>query len=199
MTFSLKDNALSFRTTEWVETLRYLATGKCFSTRTFGAAGEMVYDMIQLNSSYGYRVYIHDPDVFFVSFNPSGLARIDIGIEKKLEKMAAQYLRATEHILLDRPSSPCQSDQQYSLISCIEMKIVQDSGCKVCNLKIIFSYFEKNFIYKRVINNYTGKMKTLHFPCIVCKVSLSLSILIFPQGEMDSEPRGCRPSFLSII
>ena len=94
--------------------------------------------MIQLNSSYGYLVYLHDPDVFFVSFNPSGLPRIDIGIEKNVEKMASQYLRVKKHILLDRPSFPCQSDKQYSLISCVEMKIVHDSGCKVSNLQIIF-------------------------------------------------------------
>ena len=131
-TFSLKTNSVSLRTIEWVETFRSLAHGKCFTSRTFGAVGEMDTDLIQLNSSYGYRVYFHDPDVFFASFNPSGLPRIDIGIEKQLEKTAAQYLRARKHILLNRPSSPCESDQQYSLISCIEMKIVHDSGCKVC-------------------------------------------------------------------
>ena len=109
MTFILKNDTLSFRTTDWVETVRYLTSGKCFTAGTLGAVGEMDTDMIMLNSSYGYRVYLHDPDVFFVSFNPSGLPRIDNGIERNLTKMAAQYLRAEKHILLDRPSSPCQS------------------------------------------------------------------------------------------
>ena len=144
-TFGLKSQTLGFRTTDWVETLRYLINGKCFTSRTFGAVAEMDTNMIQLNSSYGYRVYFHDPDAFFVSFNPSGLPRIDIGIKKNLEKMASQYLRAKKHILLDRPSFPCQSDKQYSLISCIEMKIVQDSGCKVCNLQ---KYFYPFFLFE---------------------------------------------------
>lgn len=148
MTFSLKNNTLSFRTTEWVETFGSLIGGKCFRSRTFGALGEMDTEMIQLNSSYGYRVYLHDPDVFFVSFNPSGLPRIDIGIEKQQEKMAAQYLRATKHVLLDRPGSPCEADQQYSLSSCIEMKIVRDSGCKVYILEYYF--YIKIYLFPQV-------------------------------------------------
>ena len=116
-----------------MEIFRPFLIGKCFTSKTLGKVDAMHTVLIHLNNTVGYRVYLHDPDIFFVSFNPSGLPRLEIGLDEGLSKTAVQYLRVKKHVLLERSSSPCRryGEEESSMISCIEMKIVTDSGCKV--------------------------------------------------------------------
>ena len=133
LSFSILNNSISLRTGDWVEIFRPFITAKCFTSKSFGKVDAMDTVLIKLNNTVGYRVYFHDPDVFFVSFNPSGLPRIEIGLDEGLSRPAFQYLSVKKHVLLERSSSPCRryEEEQSSMISCIEMKIVNDSGCKV--------------------------------------------------------------------
>ena len=103
-----RDTSVKVITTEWEEIMRPFVTGKCFITKTLGRLHFMDTTLLMFNSSFGYRVYLHDQDIFFISFNPSGLPRVDIGIEKKLPKTAIQYIKAKKHVHIDRDTSPCR-------------------------------------------------------------------------------------------
>ena len=133
VSFTLKNKSVTVRPNGWVDIIRPLLTGKCFTSKTLGKLAPVDTIVIMLNNSLAYRVYLHDPDVFFVSLNPSGLPRMEIGLVQGLRKTAIQYLRVKKHGLLERSSAPCRhyEEEQSSMISCIEMKIVNDSGCKV--------------------------------------------------------------------
>ena len=107
--YDFRDNTLDNETKiEWTEILRAFDTGRCFTRRTLGKLDLNDVSLISFNSSVGYRVFLHDYDNFFVSLNPSGLPRIDIGIEQFLPKTAVQYIKAKRHVLMNRASSPCR-------------------------------------------------------------------------------------------
>ena len=106
--YDIRDNTLENVTIEWTETLRPFETGRCFTTRTLGKLNPMDVSLITFNASVGYRVFFHDHDNFFVSYNPSGLPRIDIAIEQFQDKTVIQYIKAKRHVLMNRASSPCR-------------------------------------------------------------------------------------------
>ena len=84
--FNFRENTLQPLLSDWIGLMRPFELGKCFTTKGFGKVDAMDAILIMMNASFGYRFYIHSEKEFFVSFNPSGLPRIDIGLEERLPK-----------------------------------------------------------------------------------------------------------------
>ena len=85
----------------WSEILFTFDTGICYTTETFGKMKELEMNFINLNLSLFYNVYLHDPDFFLVTVNPSSSPRIKIDINdlKKTGDLNIQYFSAKKHSL----------------------------------------------------------------------------------------------------
>ena len=85
----------------WSEILFTFDTGICYTTDSFGKMEELEMNFINLNLSLFYNVYLHDPDFFLVTVNPSSSPRIKIDINdlKKTGDLNIQYFSAKKHSL----------------------------------------------------------------------------------------------------
>ena len=119
----------------WSEILFTFDTGICYTTETFGKMEELEMNFINLKLSLPYNVYLHDPNFFLVTLNPSSTPRIKIDIRdlKNVRDLNIQYFTAKKHSLRTTKNVKCVDYDQKgtSFTSCLFKTIVEDTGCKV--------------------------------------------------------------------
>ena len=90
-----------------------------------------------------YRIWLHDPNFFFVSVNPSSAPSLPITMEKNKLKVlnvgaevAMQFFVVEKITLYNRDSSPCTHYEEFnsSFYACTVRKITSKIGCKVSPL-----------------------------------------------------------------
>lgn len=87
------------------------------------------YLIINLNSSLHYRVFLHDPKVFFMSLNSKAFHRTEIQVTKGTG--LTQLIEATQYKLFSRKSFHCEEEESYNFSACVEQKIGRMTGCRV--------------------------------------------------------------------
>ena len=106
--------------------------------------------ILRLNSSLPYKIFLHDPTIFLLSFNPKAFDRVGISFSKG-SSITAVMIEATRYSLLNRPNSPCQDDPQYNFTACLGDFVQDQVGCDfgVCSeMEQIINY----------LNNWTALM-----------------------------------------
>ena len=131
-----------------------------FQTADYGVCQTTVPDIkinssstfliLNLNSSLPYKIFLHDPTIFLLSFNPKAFDRVGISFSKE-SSITAVMIEATRYSLLNRPNSPCQDDPQYNFTACLGDFVLDQVGCDfgVCSeMEQIINY----------LNNWTDLM-----------------------------------------
>ena len=92
-------------------------------------------NFINLNLSLSYNVYLHDPDFFLVTHNPSSSPRIKIDIKdlEKIGNLNMQYFTAKKHSLKTWKYQKCvdYDKKGSSFTNCLFKNIIEETGCKV--------------------------------------------------------------------
>ena len=88
---------------------------------------------ISLNASLPYRIWLHDPDFFLVTWNPSSVPAVEITLDLDTATTGFQYIGVEELRHLDRDGAPCTDYQEEgaSFSDCVVTKMVESVGCKV--------------------------------------------------------------------
>ena len=77
-----------------------------------------------LNKSLDYRIFIHDPDFFFISPNPKVYPGFDHYLPKQDEKstdlLYIQNIEIIKHDNLNLEKSPCVENNQYDFSICLK-------------------------------------------------------------------------------
>ena len=101
--------------------------------------------VINLNPSLPYKIFLHDPKLFFLSVNPRAFHRVQMSYSKE-SKFMAQMLEASRMKLFNRPSSPCQEDPEYNFTACLINFVHENAGCQFehCStMEDIYNYLNK--------------------------------------------------------
>ena len=109
--FSFATTIMTNRTGHWEDFVENLWNGRCQTMRDFGTLEENLYLKVFLNKSFPYQfqIFLHDPNFFILSVNPTQTPFIEINLDVKgNDKTAFQYIKAEKHILLNREEEPCQ-------------------------------------------------------------------------------------------
>ena len=96
---------------------------------------------ISLNASLPYRIWLHDPDFFLVTWNPSSVPAVEITLDLDTATTGFQYIGVEELRHLDRDGAPCTDYQEEgaSFSDCVVAKMVEAVGCKVTLNNIILT------------------------------------------------------------
>ena len=87
------------------------------------------YLIINLNSSLNYRVFLHDPKVFFMSVNSKAFHRTEIRVPHGTG--LTQLIEATQYKLFSRKTFQCEEEESYNFSACVEQKMDRMTGCRV--------------------------------------------------------------------
>ena len=87
------------------------------------------YLILNLNSSLNYRVFLHDPKVFFISLNSKAFDRTEIRVTKG--SGLTQLIEATRYKLFSRKTFHCEAEQSYNFSACVQQKLDMMTGCRV--------------------------------------------------------------------
>ena len=85
------------------------------------------YLIINLNASLNYRVFLHDPKVFFMSLNSKAFHRTEI----RVTKGRFQLIEASKYKLFSRKTFHCEEEESYNFSACVQQKMDRMTGCKV--------------------------------------------------------------------
>jgi hypothetical protein len=85
--------------------------------------------LIKLDNETNYKVFIHDPDSFFLSMNPWNPFNIRNLLSLETKKILLYNMIVVEHHKLDRASKPCNQDPTFT--SCIKEYFSKAVGCRL--------------------------------------------------------------------
>ena len=138
----------------------HLVWNEVFQVADYGVCQTTIPDMkinssstfliIHLNPNLPYKIFLHDPTIFLLSFNPKAFDRVEISFSKE-SSITSQVIEATRYSLLNRPNSLCQDDPQYNFTACLGHFVQDQVGCDfgVCSeMEQIINY----------LNNWTALM-----------------------------------------
>ena len=124
---------------QWEAFIDSLLHGRCQRLRNTGNMLEGKYLKIFLNSTFFYRIYIHDPNFHVTSLNPSGTPRLDLPLNFEGQKLSSfvLYIYAEKHKFLNRKSSQCYDYEKAgsSFTACIAEFVSNETKCKVSLMK----------------------------------------------------------------
>ena len=91
--------------------------------------------ILYLNPNLTYKIYFHQPDIFYSAFNPVALAEASVRRSLSFEDIGHQYLAFTLELVrrerLNRPENPCNPDIGYKFSQCIKQRVSDAIGCKL--------------------------------------------------------------------
>ena len=132
-------NNLTFET--FMTSMTY---GRCYMARDIGILGETNMLKIVFNKTNKYKIWVHDPDYFLITYFPNVFPGFDISFPRQESDNVGgwSFFEATEHNLLNTASSPCRDyktdqDKTISFTTCIGLKPINMTGCTVGS--ILFS------------------------------------------------------------
>ena len=84
---------------QWDELSYSMMYGKCQLARDIGEIEETKFVKLKLNDSLEYRVWIHDPNFFFMSWNPRSTPSLlaKLKFNKQDRNHIIQYIQGKEH------------------------------------------------------------------------------------------------------
>ena len=151
---------------QWRRFLQVFNHGQCQTVRSLGQLTDSVQVMlslqklcrncaelnasvqvkISLNASLPYRIWLHDPDFFLVTWNPSSVPAVEITLDLDTATTGFQYIGVEELRHLDRDGAPCTDYQEEgaSFSDCVVTKMVESVGCKVTLNNIILTMINDN-------------------------------------------------------
>ena len=106
--------------------------GQCQWARNIGEIEESKFIKIKLNKSLEYKVWIHDPDFFFMSWNPKSVPKISLKLSFNNTHII-QFISKEKRSLM----SGCTKYKKTTFTTCIVRHIVNEVGCKVSSNKCI--------------------------------------------------------------
>ena len=113
--------------------------GRCYQAKTIGILGESKMIKINLNKANNYKIWIHDPDYFLITFFPNVFPGFEVNFQKtQMDNWGGwTYFEMAQYNLMNRADSPCQDydSQIESFSTCIGMNPINSTGCTV-QLKI---------------------------------------------------------------
>lgn len=141
---------------KWENYIEALIHGRCQTIRNVGRLPAAQNFKAILNTSLDlgapYKVWLHDPDFYVESINPSSSPRIDITLNLTgcLLQMYSlkfssfilhegrdlggfQYIRAEKHVLMQREDQQCRdyANEGTTFSECISISAMNSTGCKV--------------------------------------------------------------------
>ena len=123
------------------KTNEFLVHGRCISTKqSIGFLADYQWLKLNLKVNFKFRVFLHDPNFFYVSHNPEGVTQaIKVNMPELVSKgtMFEQWIKVVKHFKYNRNLSPCIADPFYSFTACINEYIVYSTNCTVS--KTIFA------------------------------------------------------------
>ena len=110
--------------------------GRCISTKeNIGFLEDNQWLKMNFNTTFKFRVFLHDPNFFYISHNPEGVTQaIKINMPELMTKgggVYEQWIKAVKHFKYNRKLSPCIADPSYSFTACINEYIVYSTNCTV--------------------------------------------------------------------
>ena len=141
---------------KWENYIEALIHGRCQTIRNVGKLVASKNFKAILNTSLDlgapYKVWIHDPDFYVESINPSSTPRIDITLNltgcinfwakniciaflhEGRDVGGFQYIRAEKHVLLQNHKHQCRdyAKDRTSFSECVSIGAMNTTGCKVC-------------------------------------------------------------------
>ena len=116
----------------WAPDFTHTQDGLCFTlnrTSNFSKIPSLETALIVgFNQNTSYSVFLHDPNLFLISYNPL-MPIIYFVIEKP--ELVGRYVVLTQHHNLDLPSKPCNPLLSYSLTACVKTFLSRDVGCRL--------------------------------------------------------------------
>ena len=113
----------------WNEVFQVADYGVCQTTiPDIKINSSSTFLILYLNTSLPYKIFLHDPTVFFLSFNPRAFRRLQISLPPE-PSITVQVMEATRYSLLNRPNSPCQDEPEYNFTACLGDFVQDQVGC----------------------------------------------------------------------
>ena len=138
LTFNLQKFKMKNLTINWEPLMLHWGFGMCQTIKNLGKLKFSTSIKIGLDKKKKYRIWLHDPNFFYMSMNPSSFPRIQtllLNLKKNYKSGFSknQYILAEEHILLDRLKAPCTDYKsiESSFSQCIVDFVRNGIGCKV--------------------------------------------------------------------
>ena len=115
-------------TTFWIDELSFFGSGKCHTLNNSVSLGSSEFQFI-LYRSLTYQVFLHDPNYFMISANPSTIPNLYLEFDG-IEGNQLVYIEAVRHINIDRPDQPCNNQKDYSFTACVKTSVSRKIGCR---------------------------------------------------------------------
>ena len=123
----------------WEDIIEAGVHGRCQTIRNLGKlpASENFKAILNTSLDLGapYKVWLHDPDFYVESINPSSIPRIDITLNLTGGGSGSfQYIKAEKHILMQNDKDRCRDyiKDGTSFSECVSISAMNTTGCKVC-------------------------------------------------------------------
>ena len=89
-------------------------------------------NLIELDSTLNYRIFIHDPKDHFLlkTFFPPIFLQYQTGKNIQAGYYDQYFITLTERHLLNRPEQPCEEEEDYDFLQCLKTNQAEVVGCR---------------------------------------------------------------------
>ena len=162
LTFNMQKFIMKNLTIDWEPLMLHWGLGMCQTIKHLGKLNVSISVKIGLDKKKKYRIWLHDPNFFYMSGNPSsfpGIQTLLLNLDKEYRTGFSknQFILAEENILLNRDKAPCTDYKSIgsSFSRCIIDFVRNKTGCKVRSI-IANVTFQKLKSFKLRWDNYTN-------------------------------------------
>ena len=147
--FTYQDYTFKNTTLSTWKTVNSFYFGRCITSNNIDRLKDGQFFKIYLNTSLDYKIWIHDPDIFFLSLNPKSSPKLELYYSPVITttdrtknyygsniSSVLQYLEQSKYSAKNRKRFPCKQDGKgTSFSNCLVEFINKNSSCKVKNYK----------------------------------------------------------------
>ena len=122
----------SIPSSAWDTDITLFTGGQCHTLNnsyTIGSDATKILTIL-LMQNHSYHIFIHDPHLYTVSFNPETfpLAFINLNPHSGLN---LYYVKAVSHVELRSSNNPCEESLGYSFKACVKNSFARKIGCRL--------------------------------------------------------------------
>ena len=147
--FNYQDYTFKNTTLSTWKTVNSFFFGRCVTSNNIDSLDDGKFLKIYLNTSMDYKIWIHDPDIFFLSLNPKSSPKLELYYSPVITttdrtknyygsniSSVLQYLEQSKYSAKNRKRFPCKHYGKGTTFSnCLVEFINKNSSCKVKNDK----------------------------------------------------------------
>ena len=147
--FNYQDYTFENTTLSTWKTVNSFYFGRCITSNNIDRLKDRQFFKIYLNTSLDYKIWIHDPDIFFLSLNPKSSPKLELDYSPVTTTTdrtknyygsnitsVLQYLEQSKYSAKNRKQFPCKNyGKGTSFSNCLVEFINKNSSCKVTNNK----------------------------------------------------------------